>query len=245
MNVEIRKFFDENGAPRPITYQPCTQPQQVLKQSGLPYLPIIGFNPPIKDMYDEAQRLIPLMVSHRSDYENHQGWKSLVLHGLGATKTEGAERYGLDPEDKSIYQWTEIAHMAPVTTAFFRDHFHYDAYQRVRFMLLEPGGYVTPHTDFDHYVLGPVNMALNNPEGCEFVMKDVGALPFRAGSIIKLALVNQHAVFNNSKEPRIHMIIHGSPNFEYWQHRYMESYHELIRDSRFQPANPEKQEHSL
>lgn len=117
-------------------------------------------------MYEEARKLIPLMVPHRSTYEENIGWKSLVLHGLDNEKTEGAERYGLDPEDASIYKWTEASKLAPITTQFFREQFKYEFYHRIRFMLLEPGGYIYPHTDFDHYVLGPINIALNKPLMC-------------------------------------------------------------------------------
>jgi hypothetical protein len=239
MNQEIRNFFDKHAGAPPIYYRPRSAPRQILRESLLPYLPIVGFDMPVAEMYEEAKKLIPMMVSHRSEYEDNKGWKSLVLHGLGALKTEGAERYNLNPEDKSIYDWTEIASLAPVTTEFFRDHFKYDFYQRIRFMLLEPGGYVCPHTDFDQYVLGPVNIALNNPIGCDFVMEDKGTLPFQQGTIMKLALVNRHAVFNSSNENRIHMIIHGGPNDQHWGPILQESYRQLVQQERFQ-ALPEE-----
>lgn len=231
----LRSFIEANSQPMPIPYRADDAPVPILRQSLLPYLPMVGFNPPYEEMYREARELIPMMVAHRSEYEDHRGWKSLVLHGLGATQTEGAERYGKNPNDPAIYGWTEVSKMAPVTTAFFRDAFHYDSYQRIRFMLLEPGGYVCPHTDFDYYTLGPVNIALNNPPGCEFIMKNVGVLPFEPGSIIKLALINQHAVYNGSDEPRLHMIVHGSPNPEFWQPRIVESYRQLVKNPRYCP----------
>ena len=206
----------------------CEDSKAILKKSGLPYLPILGFEVPAQEMLEEAKALQSLMLAHRSDYEDNRGWKSLVLHGISSLHTQGAEKYGMDPEDNSIYRWTDISDMAPVTTAFFKEQFHYDWFHRVRIMMLEPGGYICPHTDFDHYTLGPVNIALNNPEGCEFVMQNAGVVPFQQGTIKKLALVNRHAVFNNSDQARFHIIVHGCPNWEYWSPVYMNSYRRFV-----------------
>jgi len=229
MNPEVRKFFDEHRGSRPIEYKACTTSREVLRESQLPYLPIVGFAPPIAAMYEEAKKLIPRMIAHRSDYEDNVGWKSLVLHGLAHDKTENADKYGLDPEDAGIYKWTEIAELAPVTTDFFKNHFKYKHYHRIRFMLLEPGGYICPHQDIDRYVLGPINIALNNPKGCDFVMHGKGTLPFQAGTIMKLALVNHHAVYNASNEPRIHMIVHGAPDSQHWEKIIWNSYQQAIQ----------------
>jgi hypothetical protein len=229
----MQKFFQSNRNRREIPYLPSKTRQEILRKSLLPFLPISGFSIPYKEMFAEAQRLIPAMVAHRADYESHSGWKSITLHGISSAHTQGAEKYGFDPEDNRIYQWTDIARLAPITTDFFRETFKYSHYHRVRFMLLEPGGYVMPHSDFDQYVLGPVNIALNNPDGCEFVMENIGVLPFSAGSILKLALVNRHAVINNSSEPRIHMIVHGAPDWEHWDNIICDSYESFTQTDIF------------
>lgn len=233
MDRETQIFFEEHSSPKPIPYRASKTAREVTRQSKLPYLPILGFDAPIEKMYEEALNLVPRMIEHRSTYEDNKGWKSLVLHGLGDNKTEGAERYGLDPEDQSIYHWTEVSKLAPVTTEFFRDSFKYEAYQRIRFMLLEPGGYISPHADVDYYALSPINMALNNPDGCHFVMENVGVLPFQPATIMKLALINKHAVFNNSNETRIHLIVHGAPESQQWNPIIMNSYNELVKSPRY------------
>ena len=46
----------------------------------------------------------------------------------------------------------------------------YFTYDRVRYMFLEPGGFITPHNDYEHDKLGPLNISLNNPENCYFKM---------------------------------------------------------------------------
>jgi aspartyl/asparaginyl beta-hydroxylase (cupin superfamily) len=83
-------------------------------------------------------------------------------------------------------------------------------------MLLEPGGYITPHVDSDINKLSPVNVALNTPTNCLFKMKDHdGYVPLYAGKALLLDVGNVHAVYNNSNEDRYHLIIHGKPNAEF------------------------------
>ena len=83
---------------------------------------------------------------------------------------------------------------------------------RDRFMLLEPGGYILPHQDRDakEKRLSVCNIALNNPQDCEFIFKDHGVVPFEdKGGAFLMDISNVHAVWNKSDKPRIHMIIHG------------------------------------
>ena len=52
-------------------------------------------------------------------------------------------------------------------------------------MLLEPGGYITPHNDSIESRLSPINIALNHPKGCKMKMKGhEGYVPFKPGSAI-------------------------------------------------------------
>ncbi len=210
-----------------------TNARDILKTSGIPYLPIRGFNVPYLEMLKEAQSLKSIMVPHRSDKEENKGWKSICIHGISSVHTQCASQYGLDIEDAANYRWTDISDFAPVTVDFFKRHFHYDVFHRVRFMLLEPGGWILPHRDFEHYVLGPVNIALNNPQGCQFFMEDGGVVPFESGSVMKLALVNRHAVYNGSDEDRFHIIVHGAPNWDYWSPIFQKSYSEFVGNEYF------------
>ena len=68
------------------------------------------------------------------------------------------------------------------------------------------------------------NLAINNPVGCQFIMfypnsfdktkltdEDyIGKVPFAEGRAIQLDVGNYHAVRNNSKETRYHIIVHGN-----------------------------------
>lgn len=186
----------------------------LIYKSGLPYMPLELPNAPYADMLKEALALEDLYIAHRS--YGSPGWKSICLHGEAWDKTD---YYTVYPEnagkqaDEIVYKWTEIAERCPVTTQYFKEEFPHNNYQRLRYMWLDPQGYVEPHQDRTTHMLSPINVALNNPDGCVFRMKDKGDVPFRNnGNACLVDIGNIHSVWNNSNTPRIHMISHGTPN---------------------------------
>lgn len=190
--------------------------EQILSSAPLPFLPLTGFeSAPIAQMLKEAEALADRMVVHRSDYSH--GWKSIVLHGLEADKTESMEQYGLDSNDLRLYAWMDFtSSLTPCIRSFFENNFKYDFYHRVRIMKLEPGGYILPHSDMRQFLLDPVNIALNQPEGCHFYFEDFGEVPFKDSPFIKLSLERKHIVINRSQVPRYHIIVHGRPDKTFW-----------------------------
>jgi hypothetical protein len=74
---------------------------------------------------------------------------------------------------------------------------------------MSPRGYIMPHTDGIGRIFGPFNFAINNPEGCEFVIEGHGVVPFKQGSGFLLDIGKKHAIINDSDEYRYHIIIHG------------------------------------
>ena len=62
-------------------------------------------------------------------------------------------------------------------------------------MLLEPGGFITPHVDTFDSKLSPINMALNHPKGCAMKMKGhSGFVPFKLlDQAMLLDVGNTHA----------------------------------------------------
>ena len=187
--------------------------------SGLHYLELdLPWEVPHEKMHKEADSFREHYVPHRSAYEYHDRY--------GFKNDDGTPM-----EDKDVpYIWTDICKWMPTITEFFKNIFNYQVYARVRIMQLEPGGYIFPHTDWDMHTLGPVNMALNNPEGCKFYMKGRGVVPFRPGQANKLDIGFEHIVFNDSDEYRYHMIIHGWPgnSMEPWNSIFYNSYKKLI-----------------
>lgn len=213
MEQEIREqldgFMGRWRGHRPVIARLENPSLQDIKRS-LGYMPLrLPFEVPHEQMLAEARALKEFYVYHRST-GHHRGWRSLVLHGLSSVHSQGHEHYGYKERDAVPYDWTDISRFCPISTRFFRDTFGYDRYDRVRFMLLEPGGYILPHEDVEWKSLSPINIALNNPIGCDFVMREWGHIPFSAGQANMLAVGYEHAVFNDSDEDRYHIIVHGT-----------------------------------
>ena len=173
--------------------------------SGLPWLKLdVSF--PHERLLEEARRQAGRYVSHRS---NGRGWKSLCLHGIGPTHTLAATSYGFASEQEAPHRWTEVAESCPDTVAFIKSLPARRLF-RVRFMMLEPGGFIAPHQDSTTPRLGPINLALNQPEGCLFKMEGAGVIPFVAGSAFLIDISNRHSLINLGRTARFHIIVHGT-----------------------------------
>jgi len=187
-------------------------------ESGWPYLPIELPGFPWEDVYREALGVMDMFVMHRTTEDDqhewsHRGWGSLCIHGEAWNKTGYWESYP-ENQGKTVndikFDWCpEVTERCPETTRYFKETFPESPGQRTRFMLLEPGGYIQPHQDRTQHYLGPINIAINNPKGCEFRMKDNGYVPFTDNSACLVDIGNIHSVWNNSDTPRIHIISHG------------------------------------
>ena len=74
-------------------------------------------------------------------------------------------------------------------------------------------------------LLSEVNVAINNPTGCEFHMLNRGTVPFRPGDVYMLDLSNRHWVVNKSDTARLHMIYHGKVPSRLVQRSYENIYY--------------------
>ena len=203
----------------------------IINESNLPWLDLdIEF--PYEEMHKEAISLKNRFVKHRDQDGHggyrHKGWRSLCIHGIDAEKTNHYEEYGYKSNQETPYRWTDIIDQCPITYKFFKNVFPYKQYFRLRYMLLEPGGFITPHDDSDVSKLSPINIALNHPKGCKMKMKNhEGYVPFKPGSVVMLDVSNTHAFLNDSDEDRYHIIVHGirSKEFEELVIRSYEAIH--------------------
>lgn len=172
----------------------------------------------------EAISLLDKFVVHRNydqSSETSGKWKSLGINALNgdSSKTLNHPSYGVtEPQ----YSLTEVAQQCPETFAFLESITDLSQCQRVRFMLLEPGAKISPHSDsltkdMTETTLA-TNIALNMPEGCEFwtsLNKDgskntySSKLPMKDGTLFIFNNSQFHSVQNNSNTARIHIIIHG------------------------------------
>ena len=196
---------------------------ELRNNSKLPYL-IFDVDMPVEDILKEIENAQQHFYTHREDQS--KGWRSLVMHGMGDDKTNSPEYYNVNEED-AVYDWTNASNSIPSLKKWLLEQNYFVDFDRVRIMALDPGGYIEAHKDYDKSRLGPINIAINNPKDCEFVMENVGVVPFEPNKGAWLDLSNKHSVRNNNNETRYHIILHGGKTSEFKQ-MALENYRKLI-----------------
>ena len=176
----------------------------VMNDSNCPTLKMdIEF--PHKEILAEAEEQLHQMVKHRGDI--HPGWSSMCIHGQGVEYTDPPKEY---PEvEFNGFNWTTLADTCPITKKWLVTEWPFATYDRVRFMLLEPGGYIRPHVDFEERRLAAFNIAVSNPPSVDFAMEEAGLVPWEEGEVRAIDIGRNHSVLNHGTENRIHMIVHG------------------------------------
>jgi len=188
-----------------LKFRPSTE--WIQENSGLSYLQI-NVDVPVQDILEEWESVKDLSVLHRPEesisekfFYGHQGWKSLTIYGVHHQVTE---------DSNELHRWTEIANRCPKTKTWLDQNFLIDdSTRRIRFMLLEPGGYILPHIDRETKGLSEINIAITNPDDCVFRFTHHGNVPFLPGRAFLMDISNEHLVYNNSDQPRLHIIVHG------------------------------------
>jgi hypothetical protein len=172
---------------------------------------------PYKEMLEEAKRLRHRFVPHRDGIS--KGWHSLTLHGLGEDKTGSFEDYGYKhggDAAKDMF-WTQAAIESPITYSFLRENFPSERFGRIRFMLLEAGGFIGYHSDSRFPLIENINLVLNNPIDCIWKWKDGEEVFMEPGGAYAMNVHYHHAVYNNSDEDRYHMIVVRHDSTDEWK----------------------------
>ena len=103
--------------------------------------------------------IVQMITMRMTQMIGHRGWRSLTLHGLGKHVSqhwdskdvrEAGYVYENEQEARKAYHWTEIADKCPKTVEMIKSIPGYQAFDRVRYMYLEPRGFITPHKDMEH-----------------------------------------------------------------------------------------------
>lgn len=192
-------------------------PDAIMDKTRMPW---ISFDIPVphKEIFEEANHLLytSCFTAHRP---NSSGWLSLAIYGMSSVHTNVPADYNLpDSAERDLSDWTDIVKFCPRTVEWMRDEMLYDRFTRVRFMAVLPGGWLAPHQDrMSNVGVGATNVAINTPDGCAMVMAGWGVVPQPAGTMVKLNTGYEHAVWNRSDEPRIHMIFDGDTSDEFKQ----------------------------
>ena len=158
-------------------------------------------------------------VNHRGN--NHPGWNSACIHGIDVDKTGSWTNYGYTDEKNVPYRWTSLSEHTPTIKKFWEE-FPYEKYRRIRFMELEPGGWISPHSDAPGKLPGedsidilefgvPINLAIVHPADCHMTLDGYGCIPWEEGKAFMINIRNYHSVINFSMVSRIHLIAHGMP----------------------------------
>lgn len=129
----------------------------------------------------------------------------------------------MDP-DNVKWGWSEVCEIAPETTRWLKE-FPHASWKRCRYMVLEAGGYIASHTDaspdrqargLTHDIWAQMNVALNNPEGFEFINNETDErLPFEDFT----GWFFDNGVYHEVKNPhptehRYHLMMHGASNHD-------------------------------
>jgi len=201
-NVELLKALGEREYNLPETKSSA---RWIRERSGLAWLEL-DMVVPYADMIREWEG-----VKHRATkwsrgdawhgMETH-GWKSLTMHGLSADSHER------QPYGASMNKWTEIAEQCPITKRFLESNFHISSSSgAIRFLLLEPGGYIVPHSDQKDPGLKFCNIGLDVPKGTNFYMENHGNMPYKSGSCLIWDHSIKHWVVNDSNRPRLNISV--------------------------------------
>lgn len=158
---------------------------------------------PVEEIHEEILKIQQYLVPHRED--SGLGWSSFCIHGQSYDRTREENYY----RDVLPYDWTKEAQEHMPKTIKWLKSLGLSSLKRVRVMCLEPLGFINLHRDQTVSELGPVNIAITHPTGCEFYLENHGVLSFVPGAAYMMNLVNHHAVVNRTLERRYHIIIHG------------------------------------
>lgn len=163
----------------------------------------------------EADQIKKYLVNHREG-DGHTGWKSCCIHGISTSKTGNWDSYENNFDDVS-YTWTDISKLTPNIMNFWKK-FPTQELARVRFMQLDPGGWVASHNDspggvkntefemMDHMI--PINIAITHPANCVMSLENYGEVPWQEGKSFIVNITDNHSVVNNSPYTRTHLIAH-------------------------------------
>lgn len=228
MNISIvTKSFVKRELKR--NYIPTIIPSQnydyVVKESKLGFLPL-DIEIPYTTINKEINVVDNLFVDHRED-EGNIGWQGFCIYGKSYDATRGDEYY----HDNRISTWTnEALEFMPNTVNFFKNNWFNNSFNRIRIMKLLPSGYINLHADNElPGALGAVNIAIDNPKENLFAMDNHGIIPFKNGKAIMLNVAYKHAVINESKQPRYHIIVHHNSVTESFKTCVINSYNNYKR----------------
>lgn len=194
---------------------------------GLPWLEL-DIAIPFEIISNEIKNIEHLLVPHRTEYNSNTGWSSFCIHGKSYDSTKEDAHYN----DFRPYTWTsEALELMPQTVNFFRSTWPSDDYLRLRVMKLSAGASIEVHRDEKPGRMYPVNIAITQPENCNFYIENFGVVPFAPGKAFWLDIGHRHCVINDSDKDRYHIIVHHKNESKEFENLVLRSYNRLYDNS--------------
>ena len=180
------------------------------RDSDIEYVKM-DFDVPVGPILREYNQVKDSLNLQRPEYD-HKDWHAVTLYGYGSNKTKSHWEY----RQKGVKPFvTDIGEKCYGTMNWVRS-LPYARIDDVRFLVIKPGGYIAKHIDVpEHNWLDPLNISLTYPEGSKFVLNEK-EVPYKPGVSVVLNVHYEHYVENNSDEERVHLVVHGKKNKDFW-----------------------------
>jgi aspartyl/asparaginyl beta-hydroxylase (cupin superfamily) len=172
----------------------------------------LNFRVPIEEILEEYIFVKNNLITHRPE-DGHKDWKAISLFGVSEGATNSHWEYGL----RSKKDITKAGELCPRTIEWVKS-LPYSRIDDIRFLVIEPGGYIAKHIDVaECNWLEPLNISITFPKGSSFIM-DNEKVPYEAGASFVLNIHYEHEVINNSEDQRIHLVVHGKKRKDFYEH---------------------------
>ena len=216
MNIQIKKYFSDrnshlrtNSKIRSVSKENISL---IKRNSILPWVELKNLKVPFKKIYEEYLKAENVkFYDHRKESLN-KGWCAHTLYGFGEDKTLGYLHYRRIQERR---KWSSSIKYFPEIYKFVKMLPYMKLYE-VRLLLLKSKGYISPHIDLPLMCLDPLNIAIHFPKKCFFKFTKFGYIPFSDGKSFVLNIGYEHSVWNESEEPRLHLVINGKKEFFFY-----------------------------
>lgn len=197
----------------------------VVNESGLGYLPL-DIELPWQMIREEALAVVPDMIAYpATDYDSH-GWFNFGVYTRGADDLGDHGRDVIEHNDS----WTDQARLLmPRTVEYFTTLWPHKQFHKIRLLGLYPQGVIGLHSD-DCDGLYNINIAIDHPASCNFVVENSGVIPFENGRAFLVDVGRRHAVVNNSNQLRIHLVVYQD-NDDAFEELVLRSYNKYTQAS--------------
>ena len=171
----------------------------------------MNFDVPLDTILSEYQTVKDKLIIHRPE-DGHKDWYAVTLYGFDSDKTNSHWEYRKRGMKPGV---TTVGELCPQTLEWVKS-LPYARIDDVRFLVIKPGGYIAKHRDVpERNWLEPLNISLTYPTGSKFVLNDK-LVNYKPGVGLILNIHYEHYVENNSTEERIHLLVHGKKNKDFW-----------------------------